>query len=210
MRSNASLEPTKYQRDRSFGGTASRFSVFRAIVSVSFLAALVNLLFFLAPMRSDAQQLNTKIAGPYFHEESNSYYELHGLRPSSRNQWSRAHEEATAKVYKNIRGHLAIIDTLDVHRFITHKFDLPGATWFGLRYFCGPKKLLWVNGRVHKPGQFAFWDRQWAGNPEISCIKQPSMAYMGGYYIGKGNWRWRVQGIDKAYNYFIVQYRVRE
>ena len=189
-------------------GARILFRYFRlSLTRIGFVAG-VALLSCTAAITAYAQ--DTRIAGPFFHETSNSYYELHQLPGyEHKYNWAYVRKLAEQKVHKNVRGQLAVIDSQDVHSFLTKRFTFTGPTWIGLRYFCKTKRLFWVNWKEHKRHEFAAWHQQWAANSRITCLNQ-SFEYMPAYYIGEGDTHWQLQGQSKAYRWFLVQYKMRD
>ena len=98
---------------------------------------------------------------PIYNPASKSYFQI----VDKRSNWSMAYDAARTQTYKGVRGHLAIVDSVETHQFIAENFDFDGkAVWIGLRYFCSYHMLMWNNQRAYSPtdaGHFQAWHPQW-------------------------------------------------
>ena len=149
-------------------------------------------------------------AGPYYNPTSKSYFELFKMQSTvtALPTWDVAKKLADKTYFKNAQGRLAIIRDLETHRFLLQNFSSRNY-WIGLQYFCGSKKLTWVDGTDATQSKFSAWDSQWA-NSYIRCAGQ---GYMPVHYTTSTttkSLRWRASGPVKGYYMYLVEYPTGE
>lgn len=142
---------------------------------------------------------------PVYHPETKSYYELRTDLPKPPN-WGTAHKFAATKRFKGVRGQLAIVKDLETHSFLKANFTVYEEAWIGLRFYCGFRKLVWVNGDEHARSDFKVWARRW-NRSNITCRTERSLIYMPVYYTPSENgFRWQASGQEKYFVSYFVQY----
>ena len=145
---------------------------------------------------------------PVYHAPSKSYFEL--VKMNTTKRWRNAHAEAAQRTYKGTRGHLAVVDSWDLHEFLRKTFRPNAPTWFGLRYWCNVRKLQWVTGEVLERDQFSIWNMPWDLSDNTGC-RGFQGNYMPVFYTpDQRGFRWAAQGIAKFYHYYLVQYPTGE
>ncbi|MEM7226375.1 MAG: C-type lectin domain-containing protein [Pseudomonadota bacterium] len=146
---------------------------------------------------------------PVYHAPSKSYFALIDMEGYHRN-WAHAAARAAKRSYRGTRGHLAVIDSPELHEFLRITFRPNRPTWIGLRYFCGYGKSQWVTGKVMKKGDYKIWNRPWnrSGNTSGTCS---GSGYLPIYYtaVNRG-FRWAAQGPAKNWHYYFIQYPTGE
>ncbi len=148
---------------------------------------------------------------PVYHPESKSYFELVQMKGIYKRNWRHALEYASKRVYKGTRGHLAIVDSPELHEFLRQTFRSNRQTWIGLRYWCAFRKLQWVNGKTMNRGDFKAWNAQWDLSGSDAGCRGTRGEYMPIFYTANDRgFRWAAQGIAKNWHYYFVQYRTGE
>ena len=90
---------------------------------------------------------------------SKNYFRLEQI---SRGNYVNARGNARSKVFKGVRGRLAVIRSRETQDFIVRTLRPPDETWIGLRMTCSPRKLVWVTGELlDKRKHYANWGRRW-------------------------------------------------
>lgn len=147
-----------------------------------------------------------------YHPQSGSYFQL-VMDWQSSNQgpnWLEARATAARLTYRGRSGRLAVIPDFSTHEWLVRQFNLAavewwggGATWIGLRYWCGTRALVWVDGSRVTGGQKGPWMHPWHRDPHTcSTTKYP---FMGVYYNG-GSWQWQAVGSPKRFPFLFVEY----
>ncbi len=146
-----------------------------------------------------------KPIAPIYNPHTKSYFELRVDLPN-RPQWRTAVRYARTKIYKGVRGRLAVVKDLETHSFLRANFPLLEEAWIGMRFLCNVRKLVWENGEVHERSAFKVWGRQWARNPKLTCRSQ-RIDYMPVFYTrsDKG-FRWQASGPEKYFVSYFVEY----
>ena len=145
---------------------------------------------------------------PVYDPDSKRYFALmHWDGHYGTNVWEKTAEAASSQVYKDVRGRLAIVDSLEVHEFLLKTFR-PGRyqfIWIGLRYLCNAKKLEWSNGKLWQPGSFQIWDANW--KQDIYACSNPGdpndyapVAYSAEMHS------WIAKGLHKGYDWYFVEF----
>lgn len=155
-----------------------------------------------------AAQLRPVFDKPVYNPESKSYFELldgthlHNQGPT----WEQARELAAERSFGGTQGRLAIIRTPETDMFIRINLRPNQHTWFGLRYDCKQKRLLWTDETELKQGDYANWNpRGWYASPQWGfCVGDHLMpAYLP---LHSGIRHWMMQRSPKRYYNFIVEY----
>ena len=87
-----------------------------------------------------AGSANTSIK-PIYNPETKSYFELRVDLPKPPN-WRTAVRYARTKIYKGVRGRLAVVKDLQTHSLLKANFDICEKAWVRLRYFCSFRKFV--------------------------------------------------------------------
>lgn len=156
-----------------------------------------------APAVADGPE---KMVGPIWNPHTKSYFGLVDSLSNSRT-WDEAARAASSRWFKRTQGRLAVIPDRDTHDFVMTTFAraLNDDTWFGLRYFCSIRKLMWVDGRILETSPAGVWHPQWFRTAKSSCEGVRSMGYMPVYYRDMGGVAsWQASGeIKRFYDYLI-------
>jgi len=155
---------------------------------------------------------------PVYDPASKSYFEMVLIRTtkySYRNSpdvtWEEAYKLARERVYKGVRGQLAVVDSLASHEFLARTFQADNLAWIGLRYWCENRKVQFVNGQYWSRGMFSAWDQKW----DQSGVKDPCGEYHSyrrhqympvAYHSVGGGFRWAAFEWNKAFYAYFVQY----
>ncbi|MGE0744114.1 MAG: C-type lectin domain-containing protein [Rhodospirillales bacterium] len=150
---------------------------------------------------------------PVYHAETKSYFELvpvphgHSMRDKSspETDWTHAMRFAAGRMFKETRGRLAVIKSQDTNDFLVRTFDPPQSAWFGLRFFCGVRKLIWVTGDVHPPNGFKNWGPTWQAPGDAPCAGGQQWAPIALARTDAG-FRWEARGQAKEFFYYLVEY----
>lgn len=169
----------------------------------------------LLSVAAPAQAQGPVYGKPMYDPASKSYFELVKVAPELAPgfaipslPWDKALQAASGRSFKNTKGRLAIVRSLETHMFILENLRPPAAAWIGLRYLCKSRKLVWSNGEYFKPGDFQAWDTKWDHSGNAGCVNQ----------VGEGDWmsvtytpanqgfRWIALGNKKIYTLYLVEY----
>jgi len=154
--------------------------------------------------RNFQQKIIVKTA---YHTQSDTYFQLvkDVVIKTYTGKWPYAVMKAKRMEYKARRGRLAVIDTEELHRWVTNTFDFEKRkVWIGLRYWCRARMLAWANGDTHSSNAFGAWNAVWYRDSRSQCEKG-QIQYMGVYYDGN-TYRWRATGPAKEFPYYLVEY----
>ena len=165
------------------------------------------------PSACAAELLNT----PVYNPATKSYFELvdgaHGLttgyNAAEGPTWRQANEEAQARVYKNVRGRLAIIRDSATHQFLATTFRPEQEAWIGLRYWCQLHQAQWTDGKYLSRQDFQIWNKQWPADP-YACNSNQATEYAGIAYRRPPEFNWIGVGIAKRFYVFFVEYPTGE
>lgn len=159
--------------------------------------------------KSDSYTKTPVAIKPIYNPHTKSYFELRVDLPKPP-QWRTAVRYARSKKFKGVRGRLAFVKDLKTHSFLRANFTLNEQAWIGLRFFCGVRKLVWVDGQIHERKAFKVWARQWH-RTNVTCRSQKSrqgrIDYMPVAYTqtNKG-FRWQASGPGKYFVSYFVEY----
>lgn len=171
-------------------------------------------------------------AGPYnkpiYNPETKSYFELYNptvKTPGAKKAyydprfqwfWEQARRIAARKIYRGVRGRLAVVKTRSVHEFLRTHFTLGEPAWIGLRYWCKYHKLLWVTGELQKLTAFSNWGAVWdaqGAQPNGPRVKSCVEVAHGGipwlpvhYWPTKDGFYWNANGYRKGFASMFIEY----
>lgn len=170
-------------------------------------------------------------AGPYnkpiYNEKTKSYFELYnptvktpgankaGYDPRYQFFWDKAQRVAAGKIYKGVRGRLAVVNSPQIHSFLQKHFKLGEPAWIGLRYWCSFNKLQWVTGEIHPLSAFHRWGRVWnVDGPSPTGTKNSGGCEQGraGRYLPVHYWStkqgffWNANGYRKGFSSLFIEY----
>lgn len=141
---------------------------------------------------------------PIYNPQTKSYFELRIDLPYP-SRWPSAVKHARSKFFMGARGRLAIVRDLDTHSFLKANFVLNQQAWIGMRFYCGVRKLVWVDGQEHSRKSFKVWARSWH-RTKIRC-KTTRISFMPMYYTESDyGFRWQASGPQKSFVSYFVEY----
>ena len=148
------------------------------------------------------------LEGPVYNPHTKSYFELRGCTSGTCGfLWSEGDIVARSNVYNGVRGRMAIVRDQETHDFIDQHFKIQGIVWIGLRFICSARKLLWVDGEIHKLSAFKVWHNPWYRSEAQRCSSRPSQQYMSIHYTTEGgHLQWQAAGFDKLGNGVLIEY----
>ncbi len=201
-------------KTRSFGTGARALAIVARKARV-FSGTFVVMLILLCMAVTTAFAAEKPGDPPIYNPASKSYFQLLWLTTDKAN-WRSAHRAAGSRIFKGVRGRLAVIDRPETHQFILQNFDLTHPTWIGLRYWCRFRMLEWNDLRPYSPGdpgRFHAWHPQWySKSPKCGDWWARESAYMPVFYRphGERNARWQAIGPAKFFPRFLVEYPTGE
>lgn len=150
---------------------------------------------------------------PVYHAETKSYFELvpvpvgYSMRDKSspETDWTHAMRFAAGRMFKDTRGRLAVIRSQETNDFVVRTFDPPQSAWFGLRFYCSVRKLIWVTGEIHPPNGYKNWGASWQAPGDTPCAPGQQWAPIALARKDVG-WRWEARGQAKEFFYYVVEY----
>ena len=142
---------------------------------------------------------------PVYDPNSRSYFELRrfGIRGAN---WSEASRLARSKIFKGVRGRLAVIRSRETNEFIVKVIRPPDETWIGLRLFCKGRKLFWVDGRLLSGKDYKNWGRRWHYPDRYYPCKERAKYAGIGYVRYQGVPRWWAMAPAHRTRAYLVQY----
>lgn len=176
------------------------------------LAALV--LLSIAPLLKLAAAAELAIV-PIYDPASKSYFEMvdgvksklissgEGVWEGPR--WGEAYRFAQERVYKGVRGRLAIVKSFETHAFLLRTFHPDSEAWIGLRYWCKARQLQWSDGTTADGHSYKAWAKNWRQDV-YACASSVPNEYMPVAYSAAPSFQWIGKGINKRYYYFFVEY----
>ena len=141
---------------------------------------------------------------------SGSYFEI--IRnPRGFRRWRDVRPFVNKRIYKGIRGRLAVIKTRATHEFLRKNLGIPFDAWIGLRYHCSTGKLVWVTGEILRRGvDFEIWHRQLYYEKRNLCgtgrIRHLVVFYMG---MKSRHLYWRISGPEHGLTGALIEYPTR-
>ena len=166
----------------------------------------------LIPASADARPVFDK---PIYDPASKSYFELHKVsreeNPSAEIPelpFDTAEKYASQRMFKGVRGRLAVVKSNDTHLFLMQNFQPDQPTWIGLRYFCKLRELRWVNGEKVTRSSFQAWDPDWDQPGNAGCVRGKGQAdWMSvSFSPVRAGFRWVAKGARKHYIMYFVEY----
>ena len=141
---------------------------------------------------------------PFYDKASGSYFQLATSRRTL--NWEAAKLEAANRTYEGRQGRLAIIKSPKTQFTLMKNLNVDigqNDPWIGLEYLCAAKQLVWADGTVYQPGQFANWGPQWTRS---DFGEQCNEGYMGVTLAPGDNFKWLAYGTGKGMAWYIVEY----
>ena len=186
-------------------------TIFRHVVRMAAPWAIVLLLVSSLGISQLSAESGPLIGKPVYHPESKSYYELVLMEGVYDRKWEHALAYASRRTHKGAKGHLAVVDSPEVHEFLRSTFRPNRQTWIGMRYWCAFRKLQWVTGEILDRGDFKAWNSQWDLSGDRTGCRGTRGDYMPIFYTAYNQgFRWAAQGIAKNWHYYFVQYPTGE
>ena len=151
------------------------------------------------------------VGTPVYNPETKSYFELVrapvglSIRGSELAEigWARARKYAASRIFKGVRGRLAVVKTKRVSDFLRDTFKPEREVWIGLRFFCRTRTLMWVTAEIHPPSAYKNWARPW----KLGWACSGGTKYAPVYYTpAKKGFRWQARGQRKEYYFLFVEY----
>ncbi len=141
---------------------------------------------------------------------SGSYFEIVRNHIGFR-KWRHVRAAVNKKIYKGIRGRLAVIKTRATHEFLRKTLGIPFHAWIGLRYHCASGKLVWVTGEILRRGvDFEIWHRQLYYEKRSFCGSRARVTHLVTFYINEGGRRyWRLSGPEHDMTGAVIEYPTR-
>lgn len=156
----------------------------------------------------------TQRGGPIYNPSTKSYFQLFNDNVQPGN-WQAARKRAAAKTFKGVHGRLAVIGSMETHRFILNNFGLnwnEASVWIGLRYWCAVRMLQWEGELPHSPSDanhFRMWHNKWARVEGEACGMDASKrtGFAPVYYRNiAGTVRWQAVGAGKGFESYLVEF----
>ena len=141
---------------------------------------------------------------------SGSYFEI--IRnPRGFRRWRDVRPFVNKRIYKGIRGRLAVIKTRATHEFLRKTFAIPFDAWIGLRYHCSSGKLVWVTGAILRRGvDFEIWHHKLYYEERNLCGSGGRVNHLVAFYIIEGKRRyWRLSGPNHGMTSAVIEYPTR-
>lgn len=187
-------------------------------LSALVLIGLGGLVFAAAQWQPEAVAKPGPLGRVVYDPSSGSYFEI--IR-NKNNKWAGTWPVARAavnkRIYKGIRGRLAVVKTRATHNFLRKNLGIPFDAWIGLRYHCSTRKLVWVTGETLRRGvDLEVWHRQFYYEGRNVCNVGSTTTYLVVFYMGmerkgmKGSrLYWRISGPNHALIGALIEYPTR-
>lgn len=150
---------------------------------------------------------------PLYSESSKSYFELvQDLQISLEGPfWRQASELAEKRYFKGVRGRLGIINSAQTDLFIRTNLRPNFAMWFGLKFDCKIKNLVWSNGETLKRSGYSNWDPKGWNHGYRGSFCPTGVASMPAFLTSIRDTNsvaryWALQLPDKRYYQYLVEY----
>ncbi|MGB8275853.1 MAG: C-type lectin domain-containing protein [Alphaproteobacteria bacterium] len=149
---------------------------------------------------------------PVYNPDTKSYFELACPQEGEdrRIEWHEAIKLAAKRVFKGVRGRLAVVKTQEVNDFLRDTFDPEAPPWIGLRYFCKYNKLLWVTGEVQPATAYSNWASPWNLNGWPGHGDPAMCGWLGylpvHYWVPNYGFQWNANGQNKEFPRYFVEY----
>ncbi len=181
-------------------------------LSTLVLIGLGGLVFAPAQWQPEAVAEPNILGKVVYDPSSGSYFEIVRNRNlGSLGQWKGVRAIVNKRIYKGIRGRLAVIKTRATHEFLRKTLGIPFDAWIGLRYHCSSGKLFWVTGDVLKRGvDFEIWHRKLYYEGSSLCGRGRITHLVVFYMRMKGrHLYWRLSGPKHGLAGALVEYPTR-
>lgn len=143
---------------------------------------------------------------PVFDPASGSYFIVRDMS----GEWESADYFARSLKFEGRRGRLAVIRSKQTQEFLKTNLHLDAPTWFGLRYECGSRALVWVDGHVISGHDFTYWHPKWNRDPKVHCSNDPNdLGYMPVYLMSSEQgtpFLWQATGMGKIFERVLVEF----
>lgn len=180
------------------------------------MSALIGLIISLISFSASAEPLYDT---PIYDPASKSYFALIDGRKHEAHMhfgftWDEARDDARTRIYKGVKGRMAVPSSVEIHQFLEDNFRLDQylTTWIGLEYVCKTKQLLDSDGHTLQ-STFRAWDKDWHKDPYLCRINPNFNDYEPGDFAGiaynplTAGFRWGAYGKNKGFNAYFIQYR---
>ncbi len=159
----------------------------------------------------------TKFTPPVYDKQNGSYYEMVGFQGDGEGTWGEAVQAVDGRTYKGRKGRMAVVKDRATNNFLLRNFGYKMASeaWFGLAYHCDSRQLIWSDGTIFKPGDFANWNNQWYRSFDETCdfgsIEFVDRRLMPVYYMTTNHgFTWQATGEEKVFSNIFVEYPAPE
>ena len=183
----------------------SRKSRLSTLVSIG----LGGLVFAAAQWQPEAMAKPDILGKVVYDPSSGSYFEVI-LNESGFKRWKFARPFINRRIYKGIRGRLAVIKTRATHEFLRKNLGIPSDAWIGLRYHCASGKLVWVTGEILRRGvDFEIWHSKLYYEGRSLCWVGKITHLVVFYKVIGRQWYWRLSGPDHNITGTVIEYPTR-
>ena len=156
-----------------------------------------------------------------YNPETKSYFELHfpGEGMGSYAEWPEfnwrdARDYAPTRVFRGVRGRLAIVKTKETNDFIVKNLRPGCCPWIGLQYSCTENTLMWVTGDLWPFSSYANWSKVWnvmgtgpnKASARWGCVYGSSLPAGTHYWGENGGFRWNVNAANKEFANMILEF----
>lgn len=174
-------------------------------IALALIAAAAVFQLATAPVAAQARPVYEK---PVYNPATKSYFELvdgrsfHGQGPN----WEEALRLAQQRNLNGVPGRLAIVRSPETDMFIRLNLRPNQHTWFGLRFDCARKALIWSDGTELKPGEYTNWNPNgWYSSPQWGfCVGDHLMPAFWPFHSGVRHWM--MQRSPKRFYSYVVEY----
>lgn len=181
------------------------------------LAILFVVLLLTGPAPASATPSDPERDSPiYYNPATKSYFQLvwapvgYSGRGKDLHEinWGWSNNVARSRVYKGVRGRLAVVKDKATNDFLRDTFHTIGYVWVGLRYWCGVRRLQWTTGEVLPLDGYENWDPNWNRTYQgKGCTFGYSFDYTSVAYTPYNEgFRWTTWGYAKEFYHFFVEY----
>lgn len=150
---------------------------------------------------------------PLYDESSKSYFELvQDLQTSLEGPfWGQASELARKRYFKGVQGRLGVISSAQTDLFIRTNLRPSFSMWFGLKFDCKIKNLVWSNGEILKRSSYSNWDPQGWNHGYKGLFCPAGVESMPAFLTSIRNTQsvsryWALQLPSKRYYQYLVEY----
>jgi len=146
---------------------------------------------------------------PVYDEHTRSYFVLVNGRSYHHEgpTWAESKMLAERRHLAGVQGRLAIIPSVETDLFIRLNLRPNRHTWFGLRYDCASRQLVWSDGTVMDRGGYTNWSPDGWLTYERWGLCPANNPHMGVYqHLTRQHRHWKAVLTPKRWWYFIVEY----